>query len=60
MLMTYLVAWRFELASSTSGSGDGANDLDEFVVNVVIIASQIFRLFVVPLNVASTSNERFG
>lgn len=42
-LMSYLVAWRFELASSTSGSGDGANDLDEFVVNVVIIALQMFR-----------------
>lgn len=32
------MAWRFELASSMSGSGDGANDLDGFVVNVVIVA----------------------
>lgn len=54
MLTTYLVAWRFELASSTSGSGDGANDLDEFVVNVVIIASQIFRFIrIVPFNVGA-------
>lgn len=36
--IVYLVACRFELASSTSASGDGASDLDELVVNVVIIA----------------------
>lgn len=32
-LPIYLVACRLELASSRSGSGDGANDREEFVVN---------------------------
>lgn len=31
----YRVACRFELPSSKSGSGDGANDLEVFVVPVV-------------------------
>lgn len=33
----YRVACRLELASSTSGSGDGAKDRGVFVANVVII-----------------------
>lgn len=40
--LVYLVACRFELASSKSGSGDGANDRDVFVTPAVKLDDVLF------------------
>lgn len=44
----YLVAWRLELASSKSGSGDGASDRELFIKPVVklddVVLSIAFKL----------------